>query len=181
MEMFLYINHNINHMKASHVFTIVIWSIILAGILSYFSINYFSNYHPTIRQGIYGRVTQLSGNCMPYFCGGLIDCLFRKSSCNVVHLSKTIYITSPIDDFTANHDNLLENITIFATVQSDKNGYYQAELPPGLYSVVIEDMVNHICGYILHDTASDRYICSGVNVVNGLNKYDIDASTNVAI
>jgi hypothetical protein len=83
----------------------------------------------TIKQGVYGTVKLTSGDCMPG----------TDSSCKTSYASRTIYIREPASMKDMNIVYLKNKTELIKQIQTDDNGFYQAELPDGRYSVFVED------------------------------------------
>ncbi len=96
---------------------------------------------PTTTQGICGAVLLITGDCMPKPVGS-------PSSCTREYVSRMIYIREP-----ATFDNmegrlvpyLGSNTALIAQVRSNVAGFYELELPPGDYSVFVEDDGREYC------------------------------------
>lgn len=95
---------------------------------------------PTINQGLYGEVLLRTGNCMP----GPGD-QERKNDCKTSPVETTVYIREPTtrDDMDSQH--LSSETTLVKQVSSDENGFYEAELSPGEYSVFVDDDGKEYC------------------------------------
>ena len=89
----------------------------------------------TVTAGIWGTVAFQEGNCMPMVGG--------TSTCKTYPVKRTVRIfpyTLPAGaNAVANHAGFYSgfNAAMLKEVSSDKNGFYQADLPPGKYSVVV--------------------------------------------
>jgi len=97
---------------------------------------------PWIRQGVYGHVILLEGGCMPpttpYAC--------RESA-----VSRLITIRAPTP-WTATYRSPQEQgTTIIASSSSGVDGYYEIALPPGRYSVFVEDRGQEYCNRLTGD------------------------------
>ncbi|AKD03502.1 hypothetical protein POKO110462_06080 [Pontibacter korlensis] len=89
----------------------------------------------TITEGVAGTLTLIEGNCMP-----IID---ENSTCKEYPVKRSIkiYPYTTIQD-VEQHDQKYYTINArpILTVSSDAEGFYQAKLPAGTYSVfVVED------------------------------------------
>ena len=89
----------------------------------------------TITQGIAGTLTMRSGNCMP-----IVD---PNGDCKEYPIRRFIHIYSYAKDSNVVKDNhgfyTQVNTTFYKKVESDDEGFFQAELNPGTYSVFIEE------------------------------------------
>jgi len=88
----------------------------------------------SIKEGIYGTVAQREGDCM-FYSG-------KENPCKLITVERTVYFY--VDTInTQEPDTLLSigkrNLKLIKTVVSDKKGFFQAELPPGIYSIAIEE------------------------------------------
>jgi hypothetical protein len=92
-----------------------------------------------VKTGIYGKVTLLSGNCMP---GPAIDGT-GASTCVGVPVSRNIYVREP--SYLGTNLNLKQKNRLIAETKSDSKGYYQLELTPGSYSILVEDEGEEYC------------------------------------
>lgn len=89
---------------------------------------------PTITEGIAGTLTLIEGNCMPM--------IPRNSTCREYPVQRTIKIYPYTTMQEVNQIDFVY-FTIDAapilTVESDAEGFYQASLPPGTYSVFVQE------------------------------------------
>ena len=89
-----------------------------------------TNKQPKIKQGVYGNVTWLEGNMMPSpdepraMSGRPIE---RTINIYEIVNFKDVIGQAPL--FTSINKKLVR------IVKTNKNGYYECELPPGFYSV----------------------------------------------
>ena len=130
-------------MKKKYLYILIIICVIIVGLVIY-SYSTTKEQTPTINQGIYGKVTLYTGNCMPIACSGL-DCFFSKSSCKTSSVSRTIYIREPVTIEAMEIMYLKNKTTLVKTIESSNNGFYQIELPPGTYSIFVEDESKEYC------------------------------------
>lgn len=79
----------------------------------------------TITYTLQGNVSLITGNCMPT--------IGNNNNCKHTFISRDIFIRDPISK------NLIKKIT------SDKNGFYQVDLPLGTYSIFVEDNKKEYC------------------------------------
>ena len=107
-----------------------------------------------IDRGIYGTVLLKTGNCAPDRCSGL-DCVFEEDSCKELPISRTVYARDP-----------KKNMTLVLSARSNRDGFYEMKLPPGRYSILVEDAEEEVC-----HTIQDSIQCP-VEVKEGLTRYD---------
>jgi len=105
---------------------------------------------PEIHQGLYGKVKLISGNCMPGAVGFADQILWmlwmKKDDCASVYVSRTIYVREPVWKKTTDSVYLTgEKANLVKQVTSNSDGYYEIELPPGTYSVFVEDNGKEYC------------------------------------
>ena len=87
----------------------------------------------SVTQGIYGTLIQAEGNCMPVIGEG--------STCKHFPVAKKIRIYEyTLWEQTEHQFTIFSRIDtkLIATVQSDSEGFFEAELAPGTYSLFIE-------------------------------------------
>lgn len=90
----------------------------------------------TITSGIWGTISNMEGNCMPMISPSISTC----KDCPIQRTIKIYQYTllsqaTPSDGFPGFFDSL--NATLVAEVVSDKNGFFQTNIPPGHYSMAI--------------------------------------------
>lgn len=91
---------------------------------------------PSIITGIYGTVSSMEGNCMPMIYPG-------NNSCTHCPVSRTIRIHAytRIQDATPAAGKpgfyIQVNTTLIREIPTDTDGFFQAELPAGQYSIFI--------------------------------------------
>ena len=89
----------------------------------------------TIAQGVAGTTTMKQGNCMP-----VID---ENSSCREYPVQRTVRIYDLTNNNQAQQDNegfyTRVNTRLVTTVRTDREGYFQARIDPGTYSLFIEE------------------------------------------
>jgi len=89
----------------------------------------------TVTSGIWGTVAFQEGNCMPMVGG--------TSTCKTYPVKRTVrifpYTLPSAANAVANHPGFFSGFTsaMIKEVSSDNNGFYQVDLPPGKYSVVV--------------------------------------------
>tara|TARA_Y100000310_G_C20274115_1_gene619411 strand:- start:145 stop:597 length:453 start_codon:yes stop_codon:yes gene_type:complete len=112
---------------------------------------------PSINQGAYGKVVLYSGNCMP-----------GAGGCKTSYVSRTIYIREPAT-MEAMEITYLENkTTLIKTIESNNNGFYQVELPPGTYSIFVEDEGKEYC----NSFGGRGEVCQ-ITIETGIKEYNI--------
>lgn len=119
---------------------------------------------PTIEQGIYGTVTLKTGDCMP---GTLpADCTSKGLQSKVIIRELTNKEQDKIMlqylDYPAGHSSIF-----IKESSSNSNGYYEASLPAGTYSVFVLDEGREFCTSI----DNEGNFCP-VTVGNGLTEYN---------
>lgn len=111
----------------------------------------------TIQQGLAGTLTYKTGNCMP----GLRENDCETGSCRETPLKDSLYVYSYTLDNQAARDNegyyTSVSTTLAARIAPDYEGFFQASLAPGTYSVFIRD------GNRLYANSSDGF--GGINPV----------------
>lgn len=102
---------------------------------------------PTITQGIYGNVILYTGNCMPTICSGLdLHCLFfGNTSCKVSFASRAIVVRESATRAAMERTYLKNKTPLVKIIESSDHGFYQLELPPGTYSILVEDEGKEYC------------------------------------
>jgi len=117
-----------------------------------------------INQGIYGEVTLITGNCMPSPASE------DNNDCEYSSVSRKIYIRETATTENMNMTYLDTETTLVKTTESDNNGQYQVELPPGNYSVFVEDKGKEYCKRI----TGDGEACPITIEENKTKEYDIE-------
>ena len=112
---------------------------------------------PTIKQGIYGKVILYSGNCMP-----------GANSCKSSYVSRKIYIRESVAEKAMEITYLKEKTKLVKQVRSNFSGNYQVELPPGTYSVFVEDGGREYCNLF-----NGQGVACQVTVLSGIVEYNI--------
>ena len=139
------------------IYTLVIIFVVFASGTLYF---YLTNKTPApeINQGLYGKVTLNSGNCMP-----------GAGGCKTSSVSRKIYIREPVIIKAIEITYLKEKTDLVKQIKSSGNGNYQVELPPGTYSVFIEDYSKEYC----NSFGGQGEVCQ-VTVGDGMVEYNIN-------
>jgi hypothetical protein len=124
------------------------------------------NANQPAKVGLHGTVTLASGNCMP---GPDIN------SCANTKVSRTIYIRGPATIANMDGTYLKTKTNLVAQATSDANGYYEVNLPAGVYSVFVEDGGREYCnlGGGLGEECQVTVKDTGALKDIGLVKYDI--------
>jgi hypothetical protein len=91
---------------------------------------------PTITQGLYGRVVLIEGDCMP---------VTTPERCRISYPSRRISVREPatLDDMVGTY--LVTSRPLVAATTADERGFYEVQLPPGTYSVFVEDGGREYC------------------------------------
>lgn len=120
-----------------------------------------------ITQGISGTVQLRTGNCMPRtFVENPPE---DPNPCRYTPVARAIYVRQATKGISAFQNNSLPDLgALVKKAKSDKQGQYQIELPPGNYSVFVEDEGKEHCG-----TTNREGIACGVMVDNGIITYDL--------
>lgn len=107
---------------------------------------------PTISRGLYGRVVLYKGNCMP-----------GAGECKVSHPSREVLIREPVTYEQISVTYLARPSGLVASTKADKHGFYEVSLPPGTYSVFVEDDGREYCNsFGSHDEACQVTIGDGL-------------------
>ncbi len=92
----------------------------------------------SVREGFYGTLIQVEGNCMP-----IID---ENSTCNNFPVKRKIRIyestkSEQVDFIQDGYGRFYSGVKtrLVMTIESDDDGFFEAALSPGKYSVFIED------------------------------------------
>lgn len=94
---------------------------------------------PTIDQGLAGEVRWLEGNLMPTI-GEEPETDDEKRKGEPVQRELHIYELTTMDEATAEGTFFYDiQSPLVKTVESDKDGYFQVELPAGRYSVFVQE------------------------------------------
>jgi len=91
---------------------------------------------------MYGRVVLWTGNCQPVVSPG---------ACKKEFVSRTIHVReiATIDDMSAtDRTYLLRMPPLVATGWSDPYGFFIVGVPPGTYSVFVEDGGREYCNWL---------------------------------
>ena len=92
---------------------------------------------PSISQGVYGQVERVSGNCMPGIAGEDV----RDNPCENGFIATSIFVREPLA-MTYYWEN---TSPLVAQGASNENGFYEVELPPGDYSIFVDDNGAEYC------------------------------------
>lgn len=119
-----------------------------------------------ITQGISGKVQLRSGNCMPKIVTE--NPPEDSNPCELTPVARTIYIRQATKGISAFQNNSLPDLgPLVKKTSSNKLGEYLVELPPGNYSVFVEDNGKEHCGI-----TNREGIACGVIVQNGITTYN---------
>lgn len=115
-----------------------------------------------IKQGVYGKVTLASGDCMPSAGPEL------EKKCFMGGISTKVYVREPAS--TKNMDSVYLKIPtkLITVADSNNDGFYETELPAGTYSIFVEDNGKEYCNF--DDGRGGKCL---VTVKNGTIKYDL--------
>lgn len=121
----------------------------------------------TITSGVWGTVYLTEGNCMPT----IID-LPSKSTCKSCPVMRTVQIyefttrsqAEPVNSYGP-YDKF--NTTLVKEVESDSQGFFEAAMPAGKYSIVIKENGK------LYAFGFDGQGGLGPVEVSGATKYDV--------
>ena len=108
---------------------------------------------------LHGKVTKTTGNCMPQIYPG-------TNSCSVTPVSRIVYIYPPV---TWEQRQAGQYPTLIAAVMSDADGFYSAAVPPGSYSIFVEDEGSKYCtitggGFVCPVTVSSASTQHDINI-----------------
>jgi hypothetical protein len=111
---------------------------------------------PTIGRGVWGTVTFTEGNCMPVF-------LPNQTSCRTCPVRRTVRIYEyttrsqayPLAGNPAFYPEF--NTRLIKEINTDADGFYEAELPAGIYTIVVKE------GSYLYASMGDGF--GGINPV----------------
>ena len=105
--------------------------------------------NPTIRQGLYGTITLITGNCMPSMVDvdrqGNIIVSPGPNPCRLTVIDREIYIMEPIEGSHRWGGPYLPVDSSAVKSTKSTNGIYEVELPAGTYSVFVEDNGKKYC------------------------------------
>ena len=91
---------------------------------------------PTITDGVWGTVSFTQGNCMPVVGSGISGCVTCPAQRTVriyeyTSMDQASYISGSSGFYESFQTQLIKEI------QSDANGFYEAALPVGTYTIVV--------------------------------------------
>jgi hypothetical protein len=95
--------------------------------------------NPTISQGIYGKTYLITGDCMP---------IYTEDSCRKEIVSRTIFIRELVPIEAIEKGYLKKESDLIKVAKSNIRGFYEVWLPPGNYSVFIEDEGKEYCRWV---------------------------------
>ena len=146
-------------MKMITISILIIIILSIAWLLEYI---YFpaEQFSPAIKQGVFGKVTLFEGNCMP-----------GAGGCKESRVSRTIYIREPITMGLLKNVSLYwENTTnLIKQIKSNAEGFYEVDLPPGNYSILVDDNGKEYC----NSFGQNGEVCQ-IILVNGIKEYNIE-------
>lgn len=117
---------------------------------------------PTIDRGVYGTISLYTGNCMPSTAD-------RESSCEVHPVETTVLIREPVSREAMAGRYVAEATTLVERTHSDEDGWYEIALPPGVYSVFVEDGDKEYC-----QRSDDRGRMCPIVIEDGVSEHNID-------
>lgn len=121
----------------------------------------------TISTGVFGTVSSMEGNCMPVVLPG-------SNTCTHCPVKRTILIyaytrnsqASPVAGKPGFYQQV--STALIRELETDPQGFFQAELPPGQYSLFIRE------NGLLHASTSDMNGgLNPVNITSGRQKNDL--------
>jgi hypothetical protein len=112
---------------------------------------------PTISRGLYGRIVLYRGNCMP-----------GAGECKVSHPSRQVFIRELATYERMSETYLVGPTGLVASTKADKHGFYEVSLPPGTYSVFVEDDGKEYC----NSFGSHKEACQ-VTIGDGLTEREL--------
>ncbi len=128
----------------------------------------------TVGNGVWGTVTFTEGDCMPRIGG--------KSTCKTCPVQRTVRIynyttlNDVVDDANP-HDSFYTsfNTTLIKEVEADTNGFFQAELPAGTYTVVVIEN-----GKLYANSFNGQAGINPINIGNGKKKLNLSINWKAA-
>jgi len=96
-------------------------------------------HEPLITVGVFGHIILREGDCMPPT---------TPAGCRLSFVSRAMHIHQPahLGDMDPNAPIYLQNETpLVAVGHSGFDGFYEVALPPGMYSVFVEDLGRKYC------------------------------------
>jgi hypothetical protein len=121
-----------------------------------------ADFNTTVKRGVWGQVTLTTGNCMPS-----VD---DESKCHKEGAAQEVYIFEPVRTADMDVTYLKGEGKVIKQVKPNSDGFYEAELPPGTYSVFVDDDGRKYCN--LFGGQPDE-TCR-VTVKDGLERFDIN-------
>jgi hypothetical protein len=95
--------------------------------------------NPTISQGVYGKITILTGNCMP----GAVSSK-PTNACNEFSVDRQVYVTEPVTWSVVKDGFLATGLNPIKQTKS-QGSFYEVQLPSGTYSIFVEDQEKKRC------------------------------------
>ena len=149
-----------NNKGFTPILILVVIGIVLAGGLYLITIK-----NKKYTSGIHGTVTLRTGNCMPGIVG--LETGPDLHPCVQTKISRKIYVYLPSKiDFKTDEKTLSK---LIRTTQSDSEGNYKVDLPPGDYSVLVDDNGEKYCNRF----SLDKTLCL-VQVGTDFQLYNIE-------
>lgn len=111
--------------------------------------------------GVFGISEEITGDCMPQIGN-------TRSSCTRISKSMTITVRKPasIDNFDSS--GALEiKPELIKQISSDENGFFEINLDPGIYSILVLDRDREVCNSAF---SSDGLACT-IEIENGTKTF----------
>jgi hypothetical protein len=118
---------------------------------------------PSIHRGIWGRVVLSEGDCMP---GP------DQSNCRREGSSRRVYVLEPVKSQDMDIARLKIPGVVVADTISDADGFYEVEVPPGVYSVFVDERGEKYCNFF--NGPPDRVCQVEVKDTPALFNIDVD-------
>lgn len=121
-----------------------------------------------ITQGISGKITLRTGNCMPRTLTE--QPTPDESPCLNTPVSRTMYIRELTKQRFPDKGAQRELAPLVKTVKSDSAGFYKTELAPGTYSIFVKEKGEEYCS-----TFDGSYnLCAATVQQNKITNYDME-------
>lgn len=131
----------------------------------------FDGRNESASTGLYGRVELITGNCMPtIFVPGQLQ-EPGQNPCKHELVSRKIYVRKPLtqEEFEGHEPlGIIKKLLVVKTTQSKEDGSYRIGLPPGTYTVTVENEGGEFC----NEFSYDNIMCK-VEVGNSWSEYNI--------
>lgn len=120
----------------------------------------------TISEGVWGEVLWLEGNHQPGSDGGTTEPVSREVHVHEPAMQSDVVAATDRPDAYGVYSEV--NTPLVASVTSDTEGFYEASLEPGTYSVFVEDEGDWYC-----NGSSADGLCTITIEAEQLTEYDI--------